>query len=57
MRHFTASTAIRQDGPLALSTLTGVVAVYRGHSSLRAVENLPLGSYAINETLSLSVEK
>lgn len=37
MRHFTASAAIRQDGPLALSALTGVVSFFRGKSPLGAV--------------------
>lgn len=40
MRHFTASTAIRQDGPLALSPLTGVVSVFCVHSCFRIKENL-----------------
>lgn len=43
MRHFTASTAIRQDGPLALSPLTGVVSVFSGYSCFRTIENLHIG--------------
>lgn len=43
MRHFTASTAIRQDGPLALSTLTGVVSIFRGHSRFRTAAHLHIG--------------
>ncbi|CAB1458780.1 unnamed protein product [Pleuronectes platessa] len=40
MRHFTAFTAIRQDGPLALSALTGVVSLFCGSSRLRAIASL-----------------
>lgn len=43
MRHFTASTAIRQDGPFALSTLTGVVSIFCCYSCFRTVENLQIG--------------
>lgn len=43
MRHFTASTAIRQDGPLALSPLTGVVSVFSGYSCFRTIENPQIG--------------
>lgn len=43
MRHFTASTAIRQDGPLALSPLTGVVSVFCAYSFFCTTQNPQAG--------------
>ncbi|CAG5991607.1 unnamed protein product [Menidia menidia] len=43
MRHFTASTAIRQDGPLALSLLTGVLSVFSLYFCFQAIGNLNFG--------------
>lgn len=61
MRHFTASTAIRQDGPLALSTLTGVVSILCGSSCLRAVKDLHSGlnwsNWCHEQKVSLSFKK
>lgn len=50
MRHFTASKAIRQDGPLALSPLTGVVSVFCVHSCFRIKKNLHIGSIWVSCT-------